>query len=97
VLGLIVFEAPSSSLLPMIYAGLGLPFISGLWGLRTIYRGFMQLADTLPPERRCRRQCFLRRLTLACTACYSAVTPVMIYTLWNAFSTSTWWDGILKW
>jgi hypothetical protein len=97
VLGLIVFEAPSSSLVPMIYAGLGLPFIAGLWGLRTIYRGFMQLADTLPPERRCRRQCFLRRLTLACTACYSAVTPVMIYTLWNTFSNSIWWDEILKW
>jgi hypothetical protein len=91
VLGLIVFGAPSSSLVPMIYAGLALPFIAGLWGLRTIYRGFMQLADTLSPERRCRRRCFLRRLTLACTACYSAVTPVMIYTLWNTFSTSTWW------
>ncbi len=97
VLGLIVFEAPSASLLPMIYAGLVLPFVSGLWGLRTIYRGFMQLADTLPAERRCWRQCFLRRLTLACTACYTAVTPVMIYTLWNTFSTCAWWDGILKW
>jgi hypothetical protein len=96
-LGLIVFAAPSSTLVPMIYAGLALPFIAGLWGLRTIYRGFMQLADTLPPERRCRRQCFLRRLTLACTSCYSAVTPVMIYTLWNSFSTSSLWDGILKW
>ena len=97
VLGLIVFGAPSSTLLPMIYCGLGLPFLAGVWGLRTIYRGFMQLADTLPPERRCRRQCFLRRLTLACTACYSAVTPVMIYTLWNSFSASAWWDQILKW
>ncbi len=92
VLGMIVFRAPSASLLPMIYVGLLLPFIAGLWGLRTIYRGFMQLADTLAPERRCRRQCFLRRLTLACTACYSAVTPVMIYTLWQNISASNWWD-----
>jgi len=91
VLGLIVFEAPWASLVPMIYTGLLLPFIAGLWGLRTIYRGFMQLADTLPPERRCQRQCFLRRLTVACTACYTAVTPVMIYTLWNSFSASNWW------
>src|SRR5207247_11349404 len=76
VLGLIVFEAPSSGLVPMIYAGLGLPFIAGLWGLRTIYRGFMQLADTLARERRCRRRRCLRRLTVGWPAGYSAVTPV---------------------
>jgi len=86
VLGMIVFQAPVRSMQPMIYVGLALPFISGLWGVRSIYRGFMQFADTLAPERRCRRGCFLRRLTLACAACYTAVTPVMIYTLWDTFS-----------
>lgn len=83
VLGMIVFHAPADSIRPMIYFGLALPFIAGLYGVRTTLRGFMQLADTLPPERRCRRGCFLRRLTLACSACYTAVTPVMIYKLWD--------------
>jgi hypothetical protein len=83
VLGMIVFDAPANSLRPMIYVGLSLPFIAGLYGVRTIFRGFMQLADTLPLERRCRRGCFLRRLTLACSACYTAVTPVMIYKVWE--------------
>jgi len=86
VLGMIVFHAPATSMQPMIFVGLALPFLAGLWGVRSIYRGFMQFADTLTPERRCRRECFLRRLTLACSACYTAVTPVMIYTLWNTFS-----------
>jgi len=83
VLGMIVFHAPAESVRAMIYVGLGLPFIAGMYGVRTIFRSFMGLADTLPPERRCRRGCFLRRLTVACAACYTAVTPVMIYTLWN--------------
>jgi len=83
VLGMIIFHAPAASLRPMIYVGLALPFIAGLYGVRTIFRGFMQLADTLPPERRCRRSCLLRRLTVACSACYTAVTPVMIYKLWD--------------
>jgi hypothetical protein len=83
VLGMIVFHATGASIRPMIYIGLALPFVAGLYGVRTIYRGFMQLADTLPPERRCRRSCFLRRLTVACSACYTAVTPVMIYKVWE--------------
>jgi len=83
VLGMIVFHANGTSIRPMIYIGLALPFVAGLYGVRTIYRGFMQLADTLPPERRCRRSCFLRRLTVACSVCYTAVTPVTIYKVWE--------------
>jgi hypothetical protein len=86
VLGLSVFQADPSWLRLAFYLGLVLPFGAGLWGVRAIYLGFMALADTLAPERRCRRECFLRRLTLACSACYTAVTPVMIYTLWDYFS-----------
>jgi hypothetical protein len=85
-LGLLVF-GPAPEIVKMaLKVGLILPFIAGLWGIRSFYLGFMQLADTLPPERRCRRECFLRRLTLACAACYTAVTPVMIYTLWDNFA-----------
>jgi hypothetical protein len=93
VLGLSVFQAEPSWLRLAFYLGLVLPFGAGLWGVRNIYLGFMGLADTLPPERRVHRECFLRRLTLACAGCYSAVTPVMIYTLWDYFSLHLGWLG----
>jgi hypothetical protein len=85
VLGMIVFQAPVDALQMALYLGLVLPFVAGLAGVWSLYQGFMGLADTLPPQRRCRRECFLRRLTVAMAACYSAVTPVMIYTLWTFF------------
>jgi hypothetical protein len=85
-LGMIVFKAPADTLQWSVYLGLALPFVAGLWGVRSIYQGFMALADTLPEEQRCRRACFLRRLTVAWSICYTAVTPVMIYTLWDFFT-----------
>jgi hypothetical protein len=86
VLGMVVFHAQLVDLEMALYLGLVLPFVAGLWGLWSIYRGFLGLADTLPESRRCRRTCFLRRLTVAWAACYTVVTPVMIYTLWKHFS-----------
>lgn len=86
VLGMIVFDAPPQTLTFWLCLGLVLPFLAGLRGTWFIYRGVMGLADTLPPERRCRRQCFLRRLTLAWAACYAAVAPVMVYRLWEFFA-----------
>jgi hypothetical protein len=85
-LGGIVFGAPPDALRVVLYVGLGLPFAAGLWGVRSIYVGFLGLSDTLPPERRWQRECWLRRLTAACSACYTAVCPVMIYTLWTYFA-----------
>jgi hypothetical protein len=89
VLGAIVFRLPEARVQLALELGLVLPFLAGVWGARSISQGFMALADTLPPARRCRRECFLRRLTVACSACYAAVAPVMIYALWN------WFIGIL--
>jgi hypothetical protein len=85
-LGLCVFNAPEETMTFWLYLGLGLPFLAGWWGLRSIYLGFVGLADTLPPERRCRRECFLRRLTVSWTGVYAAVSPVMIYRLWEYFA-----------
>lgn len=82
ILGLLVFKADLTNVEHVLYLGLFLPFIAGLEGVHSIYRGVMGMADTLPPERRCRRECFLRRLTLAWAAVYTAVAPVMIYRLW---------------
>jgi hypothetical protein len=83
VLGLIVFKAQPESLQSVLTLGLALPFLAGLWGVWSIYRGFLRLADTLPVSCRDQRACFLRRLTVAWAAVYTAVTPIMIYTLWE--------------
>jgi hypothetical protein len=86
VLGLVVFGAPLGWLRLALYAGLALPFVAGLEGVRAIYRGVWGMADTMPEECRARRGCFLRRLTLSWAACYTVVAPVMIYRLWQAFA-----------
>jgi hypothetical protein len=85
-LGMIVFNAPADLLHPTIALGLALPFVSGLWGVKTLFLGFADLADTLPPCRKADRACFLRRLTVAWAACYTSVTPVMIFWLWTRLS-----------
>jgi hypothetical protein len=85
-LGMIAFDVPDRELQIVLTLGLILPFAAGLYGVWSIFRGFMLLADTLPAERRCQRTCFLRRLTLAWAACYTAVSPVMIYRLWQTFA-----------
>jgi hypothetical protein len=84
-LGLIVFGADQTVVESFLYIGLALPFLAGFWGTANILGGVKALADTLPPER-CHRACFLRRLVFAWAACYTAVTPVMIYRLWEYFS-----------
>ena len=58
--------------------------LSGAWGTYSLYRGFSGLTDTLPPDRCERRGCFLRRLVVSWAACYTAVSPIMIYTVWQA-------------
>jgi len=62
---------------------LALPFMAGIWGAVCLYRGFICLADTLPAERAGTRTCFLRRLILAWSGCYTFVTPLVIYSLWQ--------------
>lgn len=88
-MGVAIFPAPLGLVSLVLRLGLILPFIAGLWGVRSLYVGFVKLADTMPIERRCRRTCFLRRLVLSWAACYTAVTPVMIFTVWEYISRST--------
>jgi hypothetical protein len=85
-LGMIVFQVADEWQQLTISIGLALPFIAGLWGVRALYVGFLQLCETIAADRRAARACFLRRLTLAWAAVYTVVTPVMIYTLWKSFS-----------
>jgi hypothetical protein len=82
-LGMIVFSAPAQWVQLTISLGLTLPFVAGLWGVRSLFVGFTDLADTLPACRKDHRACFLRRLTFAWAVCYTTVTPVMIYWLWT--------------
>lgn len=85
VLALVVFDAPHPIVALVCYVGLILPFIAGLWGTRSLYRGFIGLVDTMKQESRADRECFLRRLLFSWSACFTAVTPVMIFTLWEFF------------
>jgi uncharacterized membrane protein len=82
-LGTIVFSAPDQWTQWTINLGLALPFVAGLGGVRALFVGFTDLAETLPADRKVRRACFLRRLTFAWAVCYTAVTPIMIYWLWT--------------
>lgn len=85
-LSTIIFEMPVSLVRLVFFAGLILPFIAGLWGTRSLYLGLANLCDTMPAHRRVKRECFLRRLVLSWSAIYTAITPVMIFTLWELFS-----------
>jgi hypothetical protein len=85
-LGAAIFHAPLVVVQCVLWLGLVLPFIAGLFGINSLYTGFTGLTDSLPPERRFRRACFLRRLVVSWSVCYTAVTPVMIFTLWEYFS-----------
>jgi hypothetical protein len=85
-LGTVIFNAPLEWKELTVVLGLALPFIAGLWGVLSLYVGFVRLAETLLPSRRESRARFLRLLTLAWATCYSVVTPVMIYTLWKQLS-----------
>jgi hypothetical protein len=86
VLGGVVFGAPEAELQWTLKIGLLLPFIAGLWGLRAIYEGIMDLLDAGGQADCSHRRCFLRRLTLSWAAVYTAVLPIMIYRLWEFFA-----------
>ena len=85
-MGVVIFEAPEPIRAGAYWLGLILPFIAGLWGTTALYHSFAKLCDSLPPQRRFHRACFLRRLVASWGACYTAVCPVMIYTVWERLS-----------
>ncbi len=82
-LGLLIFEGSPEWVRGTIELGLALPFLCGVWGAWSILQSVRTLGETMRPERRCARECFLRRLTLSWAAVYLVVSPVMIYTLWD--------------
>ena len=82
-LAIAIFPLPASLRDAMLMLGLILPFLAGTAGTYSLYRGLSGLADTMPAACRGDRACFLRRLVLSWAACYSAVSPVLIFTLWQ--------------
>jgi hypothetical protein len=87
-MGVVIFEVGSFWLHVTLILGLSLPFIAGVWGTVSLYQGFAQLCDTMPAGRVAARECFLRRLVLSWSVCYSTIVPVMIHTLWQVLSRS---------
>ena len=85
-LSAIVFPTPPALVEAWVLLGLALPFLAGVWGAGCLYEGFVGFSDTIPASCRKNRECFLRRLILTWCGCYTFVTPLMIYTLWNHFS-----------
>jgi hypothetical protein len=85
-LATVIFDMPDPVRHATFWLGLCLPFLAGLFGTYSLYLGLAGFADTLPPARRTRRECFLQRLVISWAACYTAVSPVMIHTLWVTFA-----------
>jgi hypothetical protein len=81
-LAIVIFPVPAQLREATLWLGLILPFLAGLFGTYSLYRGLAGYANTLAPECRTRRAIFLQRLVVSWAACYTAVTPVMIHTLW---------------
>jgi hypothetical protein len=65
--------------------GLALPFLVGLWGLRSLWSSFRRLSTTLPVAH-VRRPCFLPRMVLAWGLVYSVVAPVALSRLIEALA-----------
>ncbi len=82
-LGFLVCDAPRGMIELLAYIGFALPFIAGLWGTQSLYVALVNLVDTMPNDRRYERTCFLRRLLVSWSVCFTAVTPVMIFTVWE--------------
>jgi len=82
-LGAIVFPVPHEVVSAILWLGLCLPFVAGLWGTRSLFVGFVGLCHTMPADFQLKRACFLRRLILSWCACYTAVAPLMIVTVWR--------------
>jgi hypothetical protein len=81
-LAVVVFPVGRPAIQSCLALGLLLPFLAGLWGVRSLYEGFLGLGDTICAERREGRTCLLRRLLVAWCVCYTAVTPLAVYVLW---------------
>jgi len=82
-MGVLIFDVPTELKNEVLLLGLVLPFIAGLWGTRSLYRSLGGFCDTMSLDRLAHRKLFLNRLVLSWCACYTAIAPVMIFTVWQ--------------
>lgn len=82
-MGTVIFNADPAFLSVTLGLGLILPCFAGFWGVSSLYEGFADLADLHPARCSEQRKCFLRRLVVSWSVCYTAVMPVMIYSIWE--------------
>jgi hypothetical protein len=68
----------------VIAAGMALPFVVGLIGLREVYRGFVRLSAVLEKTHP-RRGDVLTRMVLCWGAVYSAVAPIALWRISEEF------------
>ena len=85
-MGVVIFDVGNFWLHTTLILGLAVPFIAGVWGTVSLYQGFAELCDTMNVGRAATRECFLRRLVLSWSVCYTAIVPVMIHTIWQVLS-----------
>jgi len=85
-LGVSVFHLPQEFVDAVLWLGLVLPFLTGLFGVRSLYNGFAALASRLPAGCRGERACLLRRLVVSWSFFYNETATIKIYTLWEYFS-----------
>jgi hypothetical protein len=68
-----------------VAAGVALPFLVGLFGVRAVYRGFNDLLARIPITHE-RRGNFVRRMVLMWGGLYTAVAPIALFRLAERFS-----------
>lgn len=66
----------------MLFGAL-LPFLVGLTGIHALYRGFVGLAEQLPPTH-LRRGHYLRRMMLCWVAIFAVISPIALARLFDA-------------
>ena len=90
VVGLYIIKGPADDMFVLsLTSGFILPVFAGCYGVVTFYRGFVDLASTLPSQRRRTRARFLSGMAIAQSGLYAFVMPVMIYTLLDSLSRLT--------
>ena len=87
VVGLYIIGGPDNgAFILSLTTGFVLPVFAGFYGIASFYEGFVDLARTLPSQRRRTRARFLNRMAVTQTGLYAFVMPVMIYTLLDSLS-----------
>lgn len=79
----LIYGRPAGLTAWLCLLGLALPFLAGTWGVYCLYRGFIATARSAESPSRRRGTLLLERMILAWSGCYTFITPLVIYSLWE--------------